>query len=176
MRLVAAIVVIFAGVLGFAGSTGAVDSQTIVTIVGTGVDGFSGDGGAPTAAAIDHPRGITLTPDGGLVFAEPFTHHVRKLLGGRITTLAGTGVPGYNGDNPPGVELSLPHSVSALSDGTILIADAGNHAIRRYIPATGSVPLVAGTRDLGYGGDGGPATRASLDLPRGVAALPGGGF
>lgn len=170
--------------LGIALSSGAavaaagIEQQaTIVTVAGSGIDGHTGDGGPALAAAIAHPRGIDFLRDGSFVFAEPFANTVRRVVpDGTITTIAGTGETGYSGDGGPATaaRLFLAHGVAQLPDGSVLVADAGNNRIRRI--ADGIITTVAGTGERGFSGDGGPAVAATIDNPRGIAVLPGGGF
>jgi len=156
----------------------AIEQQaTIVTVAGSGIDAHTGDGGPALAAAIAHPRGVAFLRDGSFVFAEPFANTVRRVApDGTITTIAGTGETGYSGDGGPATSarLFLAHGVAELSDGSLLVADAGNNRIRRI--ADGIITTVAGTGERGFSGDGGPAVAARIDNPRGVAVLPGGGF
>ena len=151
---------------------------TIATVAGTGVPGEAGDGGPATAAQIVHPRGVAIAPGGGFVFADAFGHTVRRVLpDGTITTVAGTGTAGFSGDGGPATqaELDQPHGVAFAASGTLLVADALNNRIRAISPG-GTISTVAGTGAHGFSGDGGPATGATLSAPRGVAAVPGGGY
>jgi hypothetical protein len=151
---------------------------TIVTVAGTGMSGQTGDGGPATAAELVHPRGIALAPGGGYVFADAFGQTVRRVWpDGTITTVAGTGTPGFSGDGGPAAsaELDLPHGVAFTSSGTLLIADALNNCIRA-VARDGTISTIAGSDLQGFSGDGGPATNAALNAPHGVTALPGGGF
>ena len=76
---------------------------TISTVAGTGTAGFGGDGGPATSALIRAPRSLSLMPDGGYLFAEPYNNAIRRVWGdGRITTVAGTGVAGFSGDGGRG--------------------------------------------------------------------------
>jgi len=150
----------------------------ITTVAGTGVRGNTGDGGPATAADIDRPRSIFVTAAGGYVFAEAFSHRVRAVSSdGTITTIAGTGVAGFSGDGGPATQaqLNFVHSASPTPDGGLLLADTLNNRIRRVSP-DGIITTVAGTGAAGYSGDGGAATRARINNPRGVTALPDGGF
>jgi glucose/arabinose dehydrogenase len=149
---------------------------TIATVAGNGVDGQTGDGGPATSAAIDHPRGIAVTPDGGFVFATPFLPTVRRVgSDGRITTVAGTGAAGFSGDGGPATaaQLNLVHGVALLPDGGMVLADTSNHRIRRVAP-NGTITTIAGTGTFGFSGDGGSATSAQIAAPRGIATLPDG--
>jgi hypothetical protein len=149
---------------------------TITTVAGNGVDGHSGDGGPAVSAAIDHPRGIAVTPDGGFVFAAPFLPSIRRVgADGRITTVAGTGAAGFSGDGGPATaaQLNLVHGVALLPDGSMVLADTSNHRIRRVAP-NGVITTVAGTGTFGFSGDGGPAVAAQIAAPRGIATLADG--
>lgn len=149
---------------------------TITTMAGTGVRGFSGDGGAATAAKISAPRGIAAIPSGGLLIADSDNNRIRKVSpAGVITTVAGSGSRGFAGDGEAATtaRLNSPYSVSARADGTIFVADTFNHRIRRIAPS-GTITTVAGDGTDGYAGDGGPASAARLSLPHAVEALPDG--
>jgi hypothetical protein len=153
-------------------------APTIETIAGSGVEGRTGDGGPALQAEIGHPRGIALAPGGGYVFAEPFNDTLRRVWpDGTITTIAGTGLGGYSGDGGPATlaELDQPHGIAFTPSGGLLVADALNHRVRLIAP-DGTISTVAGTGVAGFSGDGGPATQAEIDSPRGIAALPDGGF
>jgi hypothetical protein len=151
---------------------------TITTVAGTGTAGFSGDGGSATAAEISSARGIAALPGGGFVFPDTDNQRIRKVApDGMITTVAGDGVQGFAGDGGPATsaELDEPFGVSPLPDGGFLIDDTDNERIRRVWP-DGTITTVAGNGEEAYGGDGGPATSASLNTPHAVAATPDGGF
>lgn len=157
----------------------------ISTVAGSGFGGFAGDGAAATAALLTSPSDLALVAGGGFLVADSSNHRIRRVAGdGVITTVAGSGPccgsgGGFAGDGGPAdgaaVRLSQPRGVAALDDGSFLIADTGNHRIRR-VSATGTITTVAGTGNAAATGDGGPATTASLNAPGGVAALPGGAF
>jgi hypothetical protein len=153
---------------------------TINTVAGTGNFGFSGDGGPATAADFKAPLGVTALPDGGYLIADAGTARIRRVSPtGTITTVAGTGTPGYSGDGGAAgaAQLFAPSGVAALPDGGYLIADTGNSRVRKVSP-DGTISTVAGTGTPGFSGDGGPATAAQLgqNSPYSVAALPDGGF
>ena len=176
-RLVVSLAVVSFGLVpGLSATAQTAPQATIDTVAGTGVDGNDGDGGAATAAAIDHPRGIAVLPDGGFVFAAPFIPSVRRVgADGRISTIAGTGVPGFSGDGGPAVsaQLNLVHGVALLPDGSVVLADTSNQRIRR-VSSSGTITTVAGNGTFGFSGDGGPAVTAQIAAPRGVASLPDG--
>jgi len=149
----------------------------ITTAAGTGTRGISGDGGPATAAEIYDPQGVTAMPDGGFLIADG-DYVVRRVSPiGIITTVAGTGTPGFSGDGGPATaaQLTNPNAVAVTADGGFLIADSGNRRIRRVSP-TGTITTVAGTGTQGSAGDGGAATAAQLNNPSGLAATPDGGF
>jgi hypothetical protein len=152
----------------------------IFTIAGTGAPGNSGDGGAATAARVSHPRGIDVARDGSFLFAEPYVNRVREVgADGRIATVAGTGATGFGGDGGSArrARLNFVHGVALLRGGGFVLADTLNQRIRR-VSSRGVIRTVAGTGAQGFGGDGGRATRARIDTPRGIAAerVRGGGF
>ena len=150
----------------------------ITTVAGTGVGGFSGDGGPAAAARINGPRGVTWMPGGGFLFADLGNSRVRRVYpDGNIATVAGTGTNGYSGDGgqATAARLNNVHGVAALPEGAFLIDDTRNNRIRRVAP-DGTIATVAGSGVQGYSGDSGPATAARINDPRGIAAMPDGGF
>ncbi|MEU2339849.1 RICIN domain-containing protein [Streptomyces sp. NPDC013172] len=143
----------------------------ICTVAGTGTKGYSGDGGPATAAQLDGPYGVAVDSSGTLYIAEYNNRRVRKIAtGGTISTVAGTGTAGSDGDGGPAVlaKLNRPCAVAVGRAGDLYIADAGNHRVRR-IAADGKISTVAGTGTKGFSGDDGPGTSAKLDSPYGVA-------
>jgi RHS repeat-associated protein len=148
----------------------------ITTVAGTGIDGDIGDGGLATEAALPAPEGIALDADGTLYITDTSNSRIRRVgKDGIITTVAGTGVRGYYGDGYLATKaaLSVPKGIALDADGTLYIADAFNHRIRR-VGVDGIITTVAGTDSWGYSGDGGPATEARLSYPTGVALGAGG--
>jgi hypothetical protein len=151
---------------------------TITTVAGTGTAGFGGDGGLATVAPLNNPTGVAATADGGFLVADQSNRRVRYVSpGGTITTVAGTGTPGSGGDggSATAAQLNTPTGVAATADGGFLVADQGNHRVRRVSPA-GTITRAAGTGTPGFAGDGGAATAAQLNTPTGVAATADGGF
>jgi sugar lactone lactonase YvrE len=150
---------------------------TITSVAGTGIAGFSGDGGPATAAQLDAPQGVAVTADGGFLIADSNNDRVRRVSpAGTITTVAGS-TEGFSGDGGPATaaELNGPDGVAVTVDGGFLIADANNHRVRRVSPA-GTITTVAGNGTAGSSGDGGPASAAELDGPERVAVTADGGF
>lgn len=149
----------------------------IRTFIGDGVGGFSGDGEERQNARVNFPEGMAISEDGHLIFADAHNHRIREVApSGLVRTLAGNGEPGLRGDGGPATRASLrrPSDVCQSHDGSIFIADVGNHSVRRVTPS-GIIQTMAGTGRPGYSGDGGPGTEAQLNQPWGVACLPGGG-
>jgi hypothetical protein len=157
-----------------------VDAATglIVTVAGSGIAGFSGDGGPATAAQLRFPRGIELDDSGNLLIADRVNHRVRRVSAatGIITTVAGTGVSGFSGDGGAAVtaRFAQPSDVAVLPGGDILVADTQNARIRVIRASTGAAQTVAGNGWERFGGDGFPATSASLFQPGGLAQDAGG--
>ena len=148
----------------------------ISTIAGTGVSGYSGDGGPATAARLANPMGVTVGPDGSIYIGERLNHCIRKIdPNGLIRTVAGTGQEGYSGDggSASAAKLAYPWGAAVGPDGSVYISDTVNHRIRR-VDLSGIITTVAGTGQSGYGGDGGPATAALLSYPEGIAVGPDG--
>jgi sugar lactone lactonase YvrE len=133
---------------------------------------FSGDGGPATQASISILYGLTVDASGNLYFSDTAFHRVRMVdRDGIITTVAGTGTPGFSGDGGPAAQAQLYHPWGLAIDreGSLLIADAANHRVRKMRP-DGTILTVAGTGTPGFSGDGGPALTAQLSYPTQVAA------
>ncbi|MBK8023153.1 MAG: hypothetical protein IPK19_17440 [Chloroflexi bacterium] len=147
----------------------------ITTIAGNGTQGFSGDGGSATAAALAYPAGIVVGMDEvRSLRRHGQSPHPPGRTDGIITTVAGNGTQDFSGDNGLATAASFQFPGAWRSTrGTLYIADTGNHRIRRVGPA-GIITTVAGNGSQGFGGDGGPATEASLAVPAGVVFGPDG--
>jgi hypothetical protein len=151
---------------------------TITTIAGSGVAGdvnpglpLPDDGGPALDAQMNDPIGVAIDRDGNVLIADALYHRIRRVTpDGTITTIAGNGYPEFAGDGGPATAASLqyPTGVALDHDGSVFIADAANHRIRRIDP-DGTITTVAGTGGAGFAGDGGPATEAKLHKPTGVA-------
>jgi RHS repeat-associated protein len=151
-------------------------AMIIRTAAGTGVGGFSGDGGPATEAQLRTPAGVAADASGNLYIADAYNYRVRKVdANGIITTVAGNGTRGYAGDGGPAIEAQLqgPFGVAMDSAGNLYLADTGNHRVRK-VDTNGIITTVAGNGDPGFSGDGGPAVQAGLTAPTGVATDPHG--
>ena len=142
----------------------------IVTIAGTGNDDFGGDGGPALKAGVGQPFGLEIGPDGALYFCEYSNHIVRRmdLKTTTLSTVAGTGrKAGYAGDGGPATKalMNQPHELRFDGQGNYFISDMLAQAVRRVDGKTGVMTSVAGTGKGGFGGDGGPAVQALVDLP-----------
>jgi sugar lactone lactonase YvrE len=143
---------------------------TINTVAGNGSQTYSGDGGLATAAGLDSPNGVAVDAAFNIYIGDTHNQRVRlvTLTTGIITTLAGTGVKGFNGDGPATTsELARPRGVAVGAPGTVYVADSDNNRIRAISGA--QVTTIAGNGSQGDSGDSGASTSAALDTPRSVA-------
>jgi GT2 family glycosyltransferase len=140
--------------------------------------GFSGDNGPATEAQLDTPDGVAIAPDGDIVVADSHNDRIRRVdrPTGVITTIAGSGENGYDGDEKPAIEAALntPSAVAVAPNGDIYIADTLNYRVRMIDARTGLIHTIAGDGTPGPAGegnvgDGGPATSAHLNMPSDVA-------
>ena len=155
-----------------------VDHSTgiITTVVGTGVSGFSGDGGPASAAQLSGPAGIFLDATGNLFIADKFNERIRKVDAstGIISTVAGNGLhggfTGAFGNDGPATAASLTYPVAVALDcsGNMYIADNGSQTVRK-VGVNDTITEFAGTHYGGYNGDGGPAVAAHLNSPSALA-------
>jgi sugar lactone lactonase YvrE len=109
----------------------------MTTVAGTGEAGFSGDGGPATAARLGDAFGVAVDREGNLFIADEGNHRVRRVSRtGVISTVAGTGVPGYSGDggSSAGAQLNLPRGIAVDQAGNVYVADSGNNAVRMLKP------------------------------------------
>lgn len=146
------------------------------TVAGTGIFGFSGDGGPATQAQLKNPYNIAIDAAGNLFIADSYDNRIRKVAtNGIITTIAGNGNSGFSGDGGPAIsaELNGPNALAVDNAGNIFIADFSNNRVRK-VAANRIITTVAGTGNQGSGGDGGPATMAQFFFPIGVAVNTAG--
>src|ERR1700751_4501787 len=145
-------------------------SGVITTVAGNGTEGFSGDGGPATSAALNTPIGVAVDVAGNLYIADSFNNRIRKVNAtGIITTVAGNGDARFSGDHAAATNGSLraPFGVAVDKVGNVYIADTSNQRIRK-VDASGTITTVAGNGTEGFSGDGGPAAQARLNFPTGV--------
>src|SRR5437773_2352294 len=143
----------------------------ITTVAGRGTGQSSGDGGPATLAELIQPLGVAVDPAGNVYIADEGSNRIRKVnTAGIISTIAGNGKQGFDGDGGPATSASLyePSGVAVDPAGNVYIADAGNLRIRK-VHTAGIISTIAGNGKQGFSGDGGPATSASLNKPREVA-------
>jgi DNA-binding beta-propeller fold protein YncE len=145
----------------------------VQTIVGTGVAGVAADGDTADHAQINNPFGVVIGPDGGLYWCDFGSSRILRLdlMTKKISVIAGTGTAGYSGDGGPakGAQLRAPHEVRFNSRGDLYFVERDNHIVRRVDMKTRMISTVAGTGMRGYAGDGGPANKAQLSQPHGIA-------
>ncbi|MGA8214668.1 MAG: choice-of-anchor D domain-containing protein [Candidatus Sulfotelmatobacter sp.] len=145
---------------------------TIKTIAGTGIAGYSGDGGSARSAMLHYPSALFLDSSSNIFIADQGNRVIRKILAatGVIVTVAGDGTMGYSGDGGPATsaELGPTTGVFVDSSGNIFIADSNNNVVREVFADSGIIQTVAGNGQCGFSGDGGPATSASICLPSSV--------
>ncbi|MEO7143424.1 MAG: hypothetical protein ABI165_07955 [Bryobacteraceae bacterium] len=143
----------------------------IMTVAGTGVAAYGGDGAPATLAPLNSPGSVAVDAAGNLYIADTGNHRLREVTAaGVMLTVAGTGVAGYNGDGglASAAQVNAPKYVTADGAGNVYFADTGNQRVRKIAPG-GVIFTVAGTGLRGFSGDGGAAISASLDTPLGLA-------
>ncbi|TAE23665.1 MAG: hypothetical protein EAZ91_21710 [Cytophagales bacterium] len=171
------------------------NSGVMIAVAGTGVSGYSGDGGDPLSAKLSHPSGLAFNASGNLYITDLINNCVRKITQSQgppipqgpglpnlpgpiiltISTVVGTGIAGFSGDGgaATSAQLSSPTGVAIDASGSIYIADRDNNRIRK-VTSGGTISTIAGTGTSGFSGDGGPATSAQLNTPVGVVVDPNG--
>jgi DNA-binding beta-propeller fold protein YncE len=158
-----------------------VDAATgvITTIAGNGEQGYGGDGGPATAAALNEPYGILIDRAGNLFMADRLNRRVRRVdaATGVITTFAGTGEAAYSGDGGPAAMAGLAEPNGLAFDPAqtkLYIADVADHRVRVVDMATGIISTFAGTGAAEHGGDGETAANARVFGARAVKVAPDG--
>ncbi len=147
-------------------------SGIITTIAGTGVMGFSGDGGPASSAQISMAYRLAVDESGNLFFPDYLNNRIRKISNtGIITTIAGNGVSGNSGDGGPAIAASTdpPYAITVDVLGNVYFSNYFTHYIRK-ISTTGIITTIAGTGTSGFSGNGGPAISAQLNNPEGLKA------
>jgi sugar lactone lactonase YvrE len=148
----------------------------ISTFAGTGIAGFSGDGGLAKNAMFAYPAQILFDSAGNMIVADQGNNRVRSISpAGIVSTIAGTGTAGYSGDGGPAIAAQLNNPWGLVLDlgGKLYFTDINNQVVRK-IDTSGIITTVAGNGILGYSGDGGPAILASMNYPSGLALDPSG--
>jgi hypothetical protein len=147
-------------------------SPFIYTIAGSDTWAYGGDGGAATIASLNAPTMTVLDSAGNFYIADSANSVVRKVDAktGIITTFAGTGMPGYSGDNGPATsaQLGTPTGLAFDRSGNLYISDSAKGVVREVATATGIITTVAGGTTATALGDNGPATSAMLPSPAGI--------
>jgi len=142
-------------------------------VAGSGIQGYSGDGGPATSAELNWPWAVAVDAAGNIYFTDTDNQRIRKVAvsTGIITTVAGTGTAGYSGDGGPatGAQLNSPFGIAVDAAGNIYFADHFNNRIRKVTASTGDISTVAGSGTQGFSGDGATATSAEIYYPTSVA-------
>ncbi len=145
----------------------------ITTIAGVGISGFSGDNGPATDARLNSPVSVAIDKYGNVFIADLGNNRVRRIsTAGIITTFAGDGLPGYNGDNQPATSAHLDNP-RGLAFGPVsnalFIAEQGSDRVRRVDDVSGTITTYAGTGIAGYSGEDKPAAQSALNGPYALA-------
>jgi uncharacterized protein (TIGR03437 family) len=145
-------------------------SYNIATVAGDNITGFLGDGLAATSAELNVPEWVAVDSSGNLYIADTANQRIRKVSGGKISTIAGNGTPGYGGDGGTATSANLNTPLGLVFDGAgnLYISDFVNHAIRKVTPS-GTISTVVGNGNPGFTGDGGLGVNAQLNRPVGLA-------
>ena len=160
-----------------------IDTTGVIrTVAGTGHVGLSGDGGPATEAELNYPNGLALDEAGNLYVADSCNQRIRRIdTAGVITTVAGSGPPAldlsdcqdflgdFAGDGGPATEARLKNPLDVALDaaGNLYIADTVNNRLRK-VDSAGVITTIAGTGEIGFSGDDGPAIEAELCAPSGL--------
>ncbi|PYT07534.1 MAG: hypothetical protein DMF60_06880, partial [Acidobacteria bacterium] len=138
------------------------DGRQVSTIAGSGVAGLKD--GPGDEAQFDGPIGIAVDKQGNILVADAYNDCIRQISSdGRVTTVAGTGLPGYSDGQAASASFDTPAGVAVDQQGNIFVADAGNHAVRK-ITAQGEVTTIAGPTSA----EDGPGNGLRLNRPVGI--------
>ena len=149
-------------------------ADRIETFAGTGMKGFSGDGGPASAAQLNNPFGVTRGPDGALYICDTDNHRIRRVeRNGMISTVAGNGTRGYSGDGGPALlaMMNEPYEVRFDRAGAMYVVERLNHLVRKVDLQTGRISTVAGTGSAGREKKGG---QPQFHEPHSIAFDPAG--
>jgi hypothetical protein len=148
-----------------------ISAGVISTIVGSGVQGFGGDGGPAVSAMLNAPMGLAVGGDGRVFVADSHNDRIRVIAtDGTISTFAGSGARGFSGDGGPATAaaLSMPRGLLVTASGAVIFADSNNQRIR-MVTAGGTISTVVGNGVQGSASDGSAETASTMNSPRGVA-------
>lgn len=144
----------------------------ITTVAGSGRKGYSGDGGLATRAELNEPYEVRFDRQGNLFFVERMNHVIRRVDRRTqiISTVAGTGQPGFSGDGGPANKAAMnqPHSIQFDNNGDLFICDILNHRIRKVDLETGLITTFAGTGEKNVTPDGAKIAGTALNGPRAI--------
>ena len=150
--------------------------RRVDTIAGTGEAGYEPEGergSLATETPVNNPYGVVPGPDGALYFCEVDTGRIRRidLNNLRLSTIAGTGEPGYRSESrrPLETAFSAPHEIRWDVEGNLFVVERDSHTVRRIAGSTGLVSTVAGNGEEGFSGDGGSAVLSQLRRPHSIA-------
>ena len=149
----------------------------VTLVAGNGTQGVSADGAPAAGSSVASPNGLALDPSGLLYFAEAGSGRIRRIESdGTLSTVAGSGVRGSDGDGGPATDATInsPSGIT-IGGGVLYFSDAAEQRVRRVDLETGIIDLVAGSGQAGFSGDGGPARTATLRMPTALALSPDGG-
>lgn len=154
-------------------AAGTLPAQEVVTILGTGKPGWSGDQGPADKALCNEPFGVVVGPDGGIYVCETKSHVIRRIDPQThvATTVAGTGgKSGHAGDGGPATQALLfePYEIRFDKAGHMFFVEMRGEVVRRVDAKTGLISTVAGSGQPGFSGDGGPAVKAQLKQPHSI--------
>lgn len=162
----------FIGLLLAVGCCATAAAADITTVAGTGKPTLGEHTGLGVKVNVGDPFGVEIGPDRALYITEVRNHRVLRLdlETGRLATLAGNGAKGYTGDGAAATaaQLNEPYEVRFDSAGNMLFVEMQNHLLRRVDAKTGIISTIAGSGKPGYGGDGGPATKAQFKQPHSI--------
>ena len=160
-------------VFAFTAASAQITYYNINSVAGNGSAGYSGDYNPNDSVLFDTPHAVAVDDAGNIYIADTYNNRIRKknISTGKVSTIAGTGIAGFSGDNGLAVlaMINNPTGIALDTAGNIYIADQGNNRIRKINIATGKINTAAGNGVVGYSGDGAAATLAKLNSPTALA-------
>ena len=165
--------ILLLAVISYNAITNALRPGYINTFAGTGVASYGGDGSAATSAWLNGPRGVAVDSSNNVYIVDSLNNKIRFVsrATGIITTYAGIGTTGYDGDNGPATlaQLNNPSGMAIDVSNNVYIADYGNNKVRFVAASSRNISTYAGTGVAAFAGDGTPATAAAISKPVNVA-------